>query len=510
MTEPASHAEGLSPLTAAPSLVLACLVSLAVAGCSAEDPPKLNVVLISLDTVRADHLGAHGYEARATSPNLDRLARSSWVFRRASATSNWTKPSVATYLTGLLPAQHGVYSMAFEEDGVLRGDVLPAATTTLAETYSSHGYASAAFVTNHNINRGTGFEQGFDTYVDKAGEARKILSRASDWLEKRDAERPFFLYLHFLDAHPPFQTAGRRPRELEVPPGAPNPYASDEWNAVRRAVNLGKLELEDEHLETLLIAYDTAIREMDRTLGRLFAKLEDLGLRENTVICVISDHGEEFLEKNRLGHGRGHDLLETLLHVTWILHVPGEGAKEIAVPCSLVDLYPTLLSASGLTTAAPPVPGGMDVSPDAEGRVGTDRWYHPLAARPVLAEHLDARGYQHSIRTGDTKVIRHLRSERRKGKNRGMTREDLAESYAGSSGGLAEFHVEEIWTYDLAAHPEELRTKNPRHELTANGRRLLGELLALRRWNSSDEAALTPQHVEALRSIGYAGEEPAE
>lgn len=350
-----------------------------------ERPP--NVILICLDTVRADHLGCYGYDLRSVTPAMDELAERSTVFLDTSATAGWTKPSVPSFLTGTYPLEHGVYRGSSRDENGVTSDVLPADALTLAEVFSEQGYATAAFVKNAQLRKGQGFEQGFDLYKDEAGDARQIRWWATDWLEARDPDRPFFLYLHFLDAHWPYavpdEYAALFAGEEEV-----ERFRGQDWRALRDDINHGRRSLTSEEHASLLALYDGSIRYIDDELGRLFGVLERLDLAQETVVSVMADHGEEFLEHGRIGHG--HGLYENLLSVPWILHIPGRAAERQAAPCSLVDLFPTLLSAAGL-----------DAGREMEG---VDRLTQPDLSRPIFAEHLEPGSYRRSWRRDAAKL----------------------------------------------------------------------------------------------------------
>ena len=372
--------------------IAACLALLfAACGQEPRDGPH-NVLLICMDTVRADHLGCYGYAKHATTPALDELAARSTVFLDTTSTAGWTKPSVPSLLTGTYPLQHGVYQGSSRDEAGAHSDVLPRSARTLAEVFAEARYQTAAFVKNAQLRRGLGFEQGFDLYLDEAGDAREIRWHASDWLDARDPERPFFLYLHFLDAHWPY----RIPEEYAgrfVEAGRATVFQGRDWREVRDEVNDGRRELGAEELEALLALYDGAIRYIDDQLALLFAKLEREGVLEDTIVCVVADHGEEFLEHGRIGHG--HGLYENLLRIPWILHVPGDEARRALAPCSLVDLFPTLLGAAGLGP-----PGGLP---------GVDRRVRPGARVPLFAEHLEPGSYRQSLREDATKLVRQVR-----------------------------------------------------------------------------------------------------
>lgn len=365
----------------------------------AKAPP--NVILICLDTVRADHLGCYGYTLRETTPFLDGLAARSMLFEDASSTAGWTKPSVPSILTGMLPMQHGVYRGSARSELGAVSDVLSEPAVTLAEVFQERGYQTAAFVRNAQLRAGLGFEQGFETYRDQAGDAREIRWRASDWIEEREAERPFFLYLHFLDAHWPYpipeEYASRFTTSATV-----EFLRSGDWRGLRDAVNDGEKQLSSEQLEGLIAVYDGALRYLDDELAKLWRQLERDGLQENTILCVVADHGEEFLEHGRIGHG--HGLYQNLLQVPWILYRPGHAGERLSSPVSLVDVFPTLLAAAGIHPQ--------------RGPGGIDRIADPQQETIVMAEHLDSKRYQLSWRQGDFKRIDVLEPQRSAGESR--------------------------------------------------------------------------------------------
>jgi len=372
------------------SFLASTLLLTTVAACAdTVRPARPNVLLICLDTVRADHLGCYGYSARDTTPRLDALASGSTLFLDASATAGWTKPSVPSFLTGTYPVQHGVYEGSARE---LAGEVshaLPSDATTLAEVFQGAGYETAALVRNAQLRKGLGFEQGFALYQEEAGDAREIRWRAQDWIDTRPAERPFFLYLHLLDAHWPWPVPDEYAARF-APLAAVEPLRDRQSGALRDEINDGKRVLSSAEREAMLALYDGSLRYIDDQLGELLAWLERRGLAQDTVVCVLADHGEEFGEHGKVGHG--HGLYEGLLRVPWILHVPGRKPERVAAPASLIDLFPTLLSAAGL-----------EVPP---GHAGVDRLANPTLARPILAEHKEPRAYQQSLRSGAQKLLR--------------------------------------------------------------------------------------------------------
>ncbi len=364
--------------------LLACLPT----ACSNHRQPRTrnNVILICLDSARADHMGAYGYSMRDTTPTMDALAARSTVFLDVSATAGWSKPSVPSFHTGTYPMQHGVYEGSTRDSEGKHSDVLPDEADTIAERFRGSGYQTAAFIRNAQLRMGQGLEQGFDLYDDDAGDARSIRWRATDWIDRRTPEEPFFLYLHFLDAHWPYAA----PAEYMERYSSSAPPLPHGWKGLRERVNEGEVTLDDATLTALIARYDGALRYIDDELGKLFSALEQRGLASNTVVCIVSAHGEEFMEHGKIGHGNG--LHEELLRVPWILHVPGRPAQTISTPVSLVDLFPTLLRASDLHFF--------------KQTEGIDRLAEPNAVRPCFAEHKSGKRYEQSLKLGGLKLMR--------------------------------------------------------------------------------------------------------
>ena len=374
--------------------VSALLLGALTAACSDSEPVRKgrpNVILICLDTVRADHLGAYGY-ARQTTPALDSLAARSIVFTQASATAGWTKPSVPSYLTSTYPLQHGVYEGSAHDEAGATTDLLPEAALTLAEVFQKNGYRTGAFLHNAQLRAGNGFEQGFDTFEEDNHDAREIRWRGTDWIDSAPfgaGKRPFFLYLHFLDAHWPYPAPEEWLTRFATA-AATERFRGKDSKELYAAINDGDHALTDEDRTALEALYDGALAYLDSELGRFFEGLSLRGLDEDTIVCVIADHGEEFGEHGKVGHGNG--LWENLLHVPWILRVPGKPAQRIDSLVSLIDLFPTLTAAAGL--------------PPHKGLEGIDRLADPDEVRPILAEHKTPDHYLQALRVGSEKLLR--------------------------------------------------------------------------------------------------------
>jgi choline-sulfatase len=318
-----------------------------------------NVLFILIDTWRADHSGFLGYE-RDVSPALDRLAREGVVFERAIAQSSWTKPSVATLLTGLLPSRHHAVSQAIAETPV-RAFRLNPRLTTFVELLHGKGWQTAMWSDNPNITPPVGFAQGAEHFRDyfhepchaeHCGELPEILSDVDRWFaDERDEERPFCLYVHVMDAHypyePPPETRGRfdaQPSDLQLT----GPIVQDYMTGRRSEANLTPARL-----RSLVDRYDEELLAIDQHLGPFLERMR----REhpNTVIVLSGDHGEEFHEHGNLGHS--HALWQELVHVPLVVWAPGLEPVRVSSQVRLMDVCPTILELTGLGGALPGMQG---------------------------------------------------------------------------------------------------------------------------------------------------------
>ncbi len=353
------------------------LLTLAVAPtCGPPDPPP-HVVLLLVDTLRADYLGYHGF-AGEISPGLDRLAGESVVYERCFAQSPWTKPSMATLFTSLYPQVHRLTNHEGRYWGsgtpALETGVLAAQAETLAERLRAAGYATGGFIANPWMRSDYGFAQGFDHY-DESGSVRwdradSLIERARSWIDGLPPRRPFFLYLHFMDVHAPYQAPREdfdrlvdspslgRARTLEA-----SELPDEGWHNLELRPPWATDELRRE-LRYWRARYASGVRALDRRLERLIRDLRDRGLLDRSIVVLTSDHGEELFEHGDWSHGR--TLFDHQLHVPLSIRLPGaRGAgTRVGSIVELIDLMPTLLALTG----AEPAPGqqGRNVSPGAE------------------------------------------------------------------------------------------------------------------------------------------------
>jgi arylsulfatase A-like enzyme len=319
--------------------------------CSKSPAQKPNLILISLDTLRADHLGFFGYK-RLTSPNLDKLAAKAVVFENASSATSWTLPAHVSLFSGLLPSLHGVTQK--------KGNVISDKTSLLAEILKSNNYRTFGFANGGYVAGHYGFSRGFEEYPRSGpkgikNESKEVLDiykaqggtgvgfkRAREKIEMLDNKEPFFIFVHTYDIHCPYDP--------------PEPYISKFKTDGRIDIDTSKCiphedgpKIKREQAWTLSDRYDGNINWVDDTLGKFFDWFYTTEASKNTYVIVVSDHGEEFLEHNYLDHR--DSLYKELVHIPIIIMGPGLKPVRLSNPISLVDVMPTAL---GLLGFAPP------------------------------------------------------------------------------------------------------------------------------------------------------------
>ncbi len=335
-----------------------------------------NVVLVVLDTVRADHLSLHGY-GRDTSPNLARIARRGIVFEQARSTAPWTLPSHASMMTGRWPHELSA--------GI--NSPLDAKYTTLAEYLAGSGYATAGFVAN-NAYAGaeTGLGRGFDHYEDHIVSFEDFLWNSSfgqrvilwglcppepraggnpiDYHRKTAAQvtsdvlawaggikdRPFFAFLNIYDAHDPYFPPAEFDRHFGV-----KPETAADVGTLNRWFVLDKKRVTTRERVLVRDAYDDCLAYVDRQVGRLVEGLDQAGLLANTLVIITADHGEHLGEHELFGHASS--LYDPEIHVPLVVLLPGgaQARRSISAPVSLRDLAATVADVTGL--GGSPFPG---------------------------------------------------------------------------------------------------------------------------------------------------------
>ena len=359
--------------------------------------PK-NVLIFLVDTVRADKLRPFNAETRVRTPGLDTWAGAAAVFLQGSTPENWTKPSVASLLTGLMPWEHTATS----------GEaVLPGSVETLAERLKGAGFRTAGFVTNGYVSGAFGFRQGWDDWRNYIREGRRNQARfvAADvlaWLDQRVAEReagegrPFFLYVHTIDPHVPYLPPQELLREYDDQPyDGPVSFARD--RELLEKIKVGSLRLNGRDKRRLEALYDAEITYHDTHFASILEGLDRRGYGDETLVVFTSDHGEELFDHGSVGHG--HSLYDELTHVPFVIDVPGltESGIRDRRGVGLIDVVPTVLDALG-PGAVGPLPddlSGISLLPQLQGVV-------PAAPRPMVAGFME--GWR-SVSLGRFKLI---------------------------------------------------------------------------------------------------------
>jgi arylsulfatase A-like enzyme len=323
-----------------------------------DDPPIKNVILITLDTLRADHVGVYGYE-RATTPNLDQFARHAVVFERAISQASSTRASHQSLFQSR-PAS------AADGNGV-----------ALAEVLAKNGFRTAAYTGGGNISGKLGFARGFEIYEEDNGGLAGSIPKAASWVRKHRHER-FFLFLHTYDIHLPYDPP--EPHASMFTASYDGPIRGDNTRETLRGVRQldGRgdvaVELDGDDRERIVALYDGGLHYTDAQLVHFFNLTKELDLDRDTLVIFFSDHGEEFWDHGSVIHS--HTLYRELLHVPLLLRAPGIAPSRIAAVVPLMDLGPTILELLGV-----PLPSQF------EGRSllglisGTE-----TADRPVISE----------------------------------------------------------------------------------------------------------------------------
>lgn len=495
-------------------------VALAVAGAgalhgcgvsAAERRP--NVLLISIDTLRADHLSCYGYE-RETSPRIDaELAARGVLFEAAESTSSWTIPAHMSMLTGLPVSAHGLCSWSYwEQPEPVR---VPVRGTSIAERLAEAGYRTAGFFTHAYLGESYFFGEGFQTWERRGAAHRRVraIRRAFDeakkagdrdelrrlraehervydpnapenadavdaataWMEEHvegSPADPFLLFVHLFDPHDPYRPP--EPFDRFVPGGPDDPVDASLNPLDGRPLNV---------VADMVAKYDGEIAWTDFQVGRLLDRLAELGLENDTLVVLTSDHGEEFYEHGHFEHRR--TLYRESVHVPLLMRLPGvlpEG-RRVREPASILDIVPTVARLCGLPI--PEASGGIDLTDLATGRAGgPDR---AIVSELILTPEDGPAHWMVCMRRGDERAVVHR---------------------PGASGATIE-------RFDLGRDPRERGAPTPVEWDGVDGRRIRGELDRIRaRYrdlrglaaprDGTIEAEIGELEVAELAQLGYA------
>lgn len=321
-----------------------------------------SVVLLLIDTLRADKLRVYNPRSRVQTPTLTSFAEDAVVFERAQSPENWTKPSVASILTSLAPMTHQT------KEGSSR---LSQRALMLSEVYKEAGFSTASFIANGYVSDRFGFDQGWDYYTNyiresKRTEAEAVFEEALGWIERqqrRGSDQRFFAYIQTIDPHVPYDPPDEYLRLYDARPYRGRVRPRNTGNSLGEAKQ-HKGYYTQRDIERLEALHDGEISYHDHYLSRFFERLAALSLERDVIFAVTSDHGEEFKEHGSFGHG--HSVFQELLHVPLMVRWPaGLSARRVPWTVSTMDLAPTLLEATGV--AIPEAFEGRSLLPDARG-----------------------------------------------------------------------------------------------------------------------------------------------
>lgn len=328
--------------------LLACAIP-GLQACAPQPRPGPNVIVLVVDTLRADYLQEYGFELE-TSAGIGAFTSRATRFERCYSTAPWTAPSCASLMTGQPPHRHGLQE---------HGGSLPSHSRTLAECFQAAGYLTAGFSDNYNVSRKTGFGQGFDTFEDvkvkatQAPDCAEMFQRAGTWV-KRNREGSFLLYLQPMNVHGPYRVPEAHSADLlGRPPTGDFVYGQGPWKATMLPMESEGLphEVAPEYVASMKEQYATAVRYTLDRVGAFLQELDALGVLDGSLVVLTSDHGEELFEQGGFGHG--FTLLDEVLHVPLFVKLPGQReGRVLPQQVSLVDLLPTLCESAGLPATA--------------------------------------------------------------------------------------------------------------------------------------------------------------
>jgi arylsulfatase A-like enzyme len=453
------------------------------------DSDGTNLLLITVDTLRADHTSAYGY-SRETSPTLAELTGRGVRFERCITQRTNTAASVATLMTGLYPPTNRTLN---------NRDILQDFNVTMAEQFRDKGFRTAAFVTVPVVGPRFNFDQGFDQFKmlafripeDELAESRIVNRSAFNWLTANAGER-FFLWLHYKDPHSPYLVPHKYKGLYLDDPGVAPPDETE-------MLTLGPMEKRRENARYFISQYDAEIRFIDDNLNLLFEKLDELGLLDHTLVVLTADHGEELGEHGEyFAHGR--NCYEPTAHVPlYFIHPELPQGLLVTDPVSLVDVLPTLRELFGF--GIDPAHQGLSLGPQLAG----DPHHSPHPYHFTIGNY--RYGYQtHSVTTSRHKLIMTVK-QGLVATDRAM--EELLRVWTG--GPLSNPYRSRVVVYelyDLETDPGEM------NDLAGNGLSAETELKdALWRWMDQTylrgsahdirQGDLTPRLADQLRALGY-------
>jgi arylsulfatase A-like enzyme len=376
----------------------AFLLIAVLAGCSEPDPHPRNLLLVTVDTLRADHLSSYGNDRR-TSPSIDRLAGSGVRFHNAFVQRSGTWPSLTSIFTSRYPRSHGVRS---------NGDMLAASVRTFTQQLRKNGFHTAAMITNMLRGRHPGFDELIIFgEVDQGRRDEAATARTIQWLREHGDEK-FFVWLHLMGPHDPYEPAPEYRERYDTGYRGPLDGSHDPLHAIHTE----RLQLTAGELGHVVSLYDAEIAEVDARIGRVLAALDELGLTDDTLVAFTSDHGEELYGRYSYFF-HSWSIYDSVLKVPLILSAPRQLPRDTTVDTVVesIDLAPTVLEVLGIPvpssyegrslvpliagdeeTSANPGAAFAELGPYIQS-IRTDRWhyvYNPRELSSPGSRHNDA------------------------------------------------------------------------------------------------------------------------
>lgn len=459
-----------------------------------------NVLIYMIDTLRADHASLYGYP-RDTTPFLKKLSATGVVFDDCQAQATWTKPSIASLLTSIYSYTHGIFNDY---------DTIPKGAVPLAEQLRAAGYVTADITASPWAGKITGLQRGFDYVMefpviqrhrtdaaDRGTDSAAVNKVVFPWLERHHDE-PFFLYAHATDPHAPYRPPAGFEEKFANP--AETAQFNREYASLRDQGQYGggtvvsregcrKNGIDpDKFINQAVDRYDGEILHNDANLESLVGKLKQLGVLDNTLIVVVSDHGEEFWDHGWTAHG--HSLYQELTHCVFLMWNPKllGGARRVTQPVQLIDVMPTLLDL--LNVKAPDIVQGQSLVPLILGRpfhrrtpVMTSRFAHPNAKPNGFVP--ENRINTFSVVEANWKLI-----YREKGRDVGLNRVELYDR-----------RTDRTETNNVAgAHPQEVERMLAELGKWVDAQKQIRAVLG-----KGARSTLDQQTLDQLRSLGYIG-----
>jgi arylsulfatase A-like enzyme len=462
---------GSASRTARRACALALLGAGAWIACGPAAPRRPNVVLVTIESLRPDHVGCYGGE-HPTTPALDALAAEGVVYERAHAVTSWTLASHASLFTGLYPTAHRA------ERPLSR---LDERHETLAELLSAAGYQCGGVVSGPYLRRPHGLHQGFAFWDERPSSLEmteshddvtnpSMLEGLARFLERVDQERPFFLFAYFWDPH--FDYVPPAPYDRQFVEAQDEPIDVRDYEA-EEPVRAG---IRPEQLAYVRSQYDGEIRWTDEHLGRLLALLRERGAWDDSLVIVTADHGEEFFEHGSKGHK--HNVYQESVHVPLVVKYPGAGPRgRDERLASLVDVLPTVLEVTGVRDPLARAGRSLLAPADADRPVFLELlelWYIHQPGQPESLEELA----WYSVLAGRHKLVLVPRQQR-------------------------------LELYDLASDPRETRDlaaadpERAQSLLQALESWRVGELERAQAYRADARAELDAAELARLRALGY-------